>query len=602
MDSQYRITMAQLRGIRILMLCVCATFLSHNSLQAQPTRIESIDPLTRAAPAVEIEVDLLQAAQQPEEKIVPRLWRKISETNENDEIRIIVELQSPARGYAQVHNASDVDRVRVAAAIEHRFADKAKSLITDLRGLSHFPIVFGRARLDGIAKIAALPEVLRIYPDEPVEAFRSNGGALIGATSLRTLHGGSGANIGVAVLDSGIDSSHPELLGRVVAQADFTGTVASGEVDDNGHGTGVAGIIAGTGAGVAPQANLWAIKVLKGDGTDTSTSVIEGLNAIYASRGDFGGLHLVNLSLGSRGPYGSDCDGISPYNLILSQFFAVGISVIVASGNDGDLNGISHPACHSKVIAVGAVYDGNIGQAVFGNCNDPTTGADQIACYSNSGLPLDVLAPGHCAHTSQPGGGYDSCFGGTSAAAPYVAGVAAQLLQLHPGLTPAQLREVLMTTGKPITDVNGITRSRIDAMAAHQSLTGGSTEPCVEDATTACLLNDRFRATVRFRRGFDNNPVDAQAFRKPVTGFSSPTFETEFFFFGDPNNIEIVLKMLDQGNVNGAGQPTIAVLSGSATPLRAEVTITDTTNGVTRTYVSPFTSQKGETDFTAFVK
>lgn len=144
-------------------------------------------------------------------------------------------------------------------------------------------------------------------------------------------------------------------------------------------------------------------------------------------------------------------------------------------------------------------------------------------------------------------------------------------------------------------------RARVD--------TGGSEPPpppppgpCTEDATTACLLNGRFRATVRFRLGFDNAPADTVANRKPVTGFANPAFETEFFYFNNPDNVEILLKMLDQGNTNGAGQPTIAVLLGSATPLRVEVTITDTVTGASRTYVSNFGSQQGATDFTAFVK
>jgi hypothetical protein len=126
--------------------------------------------------------------------------------------------------------------------------------------------------------------------------------------------------------------------------------------------------------------------------------------------------------------------------------------------------------------------------------------------------------------------------------------------------------------------------------------------PCTEDATTACLLNSRFRAKLRFRNGFNNNPVDTDAFRKPVTGFANPAFETVFFYFNDINNIEVVLAMLDQGNTNGSGQPTIAVKIGTATPLRLELTITDTQTGAQRTYFIPFGAQTGVIDFTAFVK
>ena len=135
---------------------------------------------------------------------------------------------------------------------------------------------------------------------------------------------------------------------------------------------------------------------------------------------------------------------------------------------------------------------------------------------------------------------------------------------------------------------------------------GGATcsapSSCTQDATTACLLNARFKATVRFRNAFDNQPADSTAFLKPVTGFASSNFETVFFYFNSANNIEILLKMLDQGNTNSLGQPTIAVLFGSATPLRVELTITDTATGTVRTYTSAFNTGQGGTDFTAFVK
>jgi len=131
---------------------------------------------------------------------------------------------------------------------------------------------------------------------------------------------------------------------------------------------------------------------------------------------------------------------------------------------------------------------------------------------------------------------------------------------------------------------------------------GSQPLPCVPDANTACLLNGRFKATVRYRNAFDNNPVDTAALVKPVTGFGSANYETAFFYFNSANNIELLLKMLDQGNTDAQGHPTIAVLYGTATPLRIEVTLTDTTNGTVKQFTSAFGSMTGQTDFTAFVK
>jgi hypothetical protein len=117
-----------------------------------------------------------------------------------------------------------------------------------------------------------------------------------------------------------------------------------------------------------------------------------------------------------------------------------------------------------------------------------------------------------------------------------------------------------------------------------------------------CLLNGRFSATLRYRAGFDNNPADQNAQVKAVTGFANPNFETAFFYFNSDTNIEVLLKMLDQGNTDSQQRPTIAVLFGTATPLRAELTITDTATGATRTFSSDFGAMRGTTDFTAFLK
>lgn len=100
--------------------------------------------------------------------------------------------------------------------------------------------------------------------------------------------------------------------------------------------------------------------------------------------------------------------------------------------------GKGFPSCISYATSVGAVYDANIGGVSFGEgkctpsgCTDSTTSADKITCYSNSGNRTDVFAPSHCAKTPTLGTGYENCFGGTSAAAPYTSGVSAQIISLR---------------------------------------------------------------------------------------------------------------------------------------------------------------------------
>lgn len=124
---------------------------------------------------------------------------------------------------------------------------------------------------------------------------------------------------------------------------------------------------------------------------------------------------------------------------------------------------------------------------------------------------------------------------------------------------------------------------------------------CVPDEFTACLLG-RFQVQVRYRNAFDNQPVDAQARAKVTDGFADSNYETAFFYFHNPNNVEVMVKMLDQGNqINGV--PTVAVITGIATPARVEVKVTDTGFwGTSRVYPSEFGSQAGKSDFTTFLK
>jgi hypothetical protein len=131
---------------------------------------------------------------------------------------------------------------------------------------------------------------------------------------------------------------------------------------------------------------------------------------------------------------------------------------------------------------------------------------------------------------------------------------------------------------------------------------GPGEDACLPAEHSACLLG-RFRVEVRYRSSFDNGPADAEALAKVTEGFADTNFQTAFFyFFNSPNNVEAMVKVLDQGNRLG-DVPTIAVVTGVATPLRVEVHVTDTRpGGTSKVYVSEFGSQAGVTDFTAFPK
>jgi len=447
--------------------------------------------------------------------------------------------------------------------------------LRNLRGLSHFPIVFADAPVNSLLALASLREVRSVELDLPIKEARVQGGNLIRAHDLRNSFGAAGSGIGVAVIDSGVDNSEPELAARVVAQGDFTGTTGDGTVDGTGHGTAVAGIIAGSSGGMARQANLWAMKVFDSAGNTLESWVLAALNSAYAQRNDFGGLHVVNMSLGAPGPFGSDCDALFPaWALPINQLVAAGIPVVVSSGNNTHSSGISVPACLSNTISVGAVYDANIGSASFGPpnpCSDATTAADKIACYSDSGAPLDVLAPAHCADTV---GAEGDCFGGTSAAAPYTAGVVAQLRSVVPTLTPSQVRSALMNTGVSIFDArNGLTRKRIDAVSAYQSLAGGGGGPCVPGSTTLCIDDvsgdRRFKVEVHYQSVL-NGGISGFGNAIPLSSLGI-TKGGLFWFFG-ADNPELMVKVVKGCGLNGH----YWLYASGVTNLGLTATITDT--------------------------
>ncbi len=131
---------------------------------------------------------------------------------------------------------------------------------------------------------------------------------------------------------------------------------------------------------------------------------------------------------------------------------------------------------------------------------------------------------------------------------------------------------------------------------------GPSGSTCTPNSTTACMLNNRFKVQVKYRNAFDTLTPDTNASVKSVTGFASASAESAFFYFSSDSNIEMMVKILDQGNTNAQGQPTIAVLFATATPLGIQLTITDMTNNVTKPYSIPFGKMAGGTYFDAFVK
>ncbi|MFD8499824.1 S8 family serine peptidase [Amycolatopsis sp. NPDC059657] len=283
--------------------------------------------------------------------------------------------------------------------------------------------------------------------------------AQIGAPSAWQ-HGLTGKGVEVAVLDSGIDPTHPDVKDKIVAVKNFVG----GPDDDRvGHGTHVASIIGGTGKasdgkykGVAPDVSLSSGKVCVNYGC-SEAAIIAGLEWAATERK----APVVNLSVG-----GPDATGIDPTEAAINRLSAqYGTLFVVAAGNSGGAgrSTVESPASATAALAVGAV-DRTDATADFSS-RGPRVG--------DSGLKPDVSAPGVEIMAAQgaysppwnPPGPYVA-YSGTSMAAPHVAGAAAILRQQHPDWTGERLKAALMNTAKPGDDVYAQGAGRVDVAKA----------------------------------------------------------------------------------------------------------------------------------------
>jgi uncharacterized repeat protein (TIGR01451 family) len=402
----------------------------------------------------------------------PEAQTQASEIAAKGSAPLIITFASP--GYSP----QAMEQAQTASAQEANIATAQSALLARMvpfgvTNVKTFPFVpqmaFTVSSLDALQALYADPSIVNIQGDVATPPALSDSVSLVRADDVQSLFY-TGQGMTVAILDTGVDRSHPDLSGKVVSEACYSttnpalgsaslcpGGAASSTAVNSGfscaattsgcdHGTHVAGIA----AGVAPKASLMAIQVFSRftDNPPTNTPCanngrtspctltfpsdqIAALNRVFALRASFN-IASVNMSL-SGGSNTGICDTDSR-RATVDLLRGVGIATVASSGNNGFTSAMGAPACISTAISVGA-----------------TTKSDQVANYSNLSAMTTLLAPGSNINSTVLFDSY-GVKDGTSMAAPHVAGAFAALKQARPNATVQDIASSLASTGPLIAD------------------------------------------------------------------------------------------------------------------------------------------------------
>lgn len=374
------------------------------------------------------------------------------------------------------------------------------------RDYIHLPL--SHIKTQSVALVRALqqhPSVKAVFENTAFHAHLADSRPLIQQDKALTL-GAKGQGVAVAVIDTGVDYTR-SAFGACTApsvpaacRVVYAREVApdDGELDANGHGTNVAGIVAGTATGSA----IVAFDVF--DGASAYTADITRAIDDTIGLKDSYNIVAINLSLGG-GLYTAPCSGppafLNPFQSSIDTARANGILTVASSGNDGQSDAIGMPACTPGVVSVGAVYDTDVGGRTWslpagGTCSDNSTAADQVACFSNSAGILTLLAPG--ALISAAG----STLAGTSQAAPHVSAAVAVLRSAYPDDSLEQTVARLTDSGVALTDSrNGITKPRLNLLGAVGALNDRIADAVALDGQSGQVFADTGQAGLETGEG-----------------------------------------------------------------------------------------------------
>jgi serine protease AprX len=384
-------------------------------------------------------------------KVSPVLLKQEFRENAEQPCRLIVEMASP-------------QTARLAAYVEANAGQVC-------RCLKVAPFMVVELPYQVMPAIARSPHVRKVWHDTKVSTMLDVAVPLVGGAKAQGM-GLTGKDVTVAIIDTGI-SPHPDLLypeSRIVGWHDLVKNQTI-PYDDNGHGTHIAGIIAGNGVlsqgryrGMAPEAKLLGIKALDREGAGNTSDVIAALEWCLANQKEYH-IKVINISLGSAAQSSYQED---PLCRAVEAAWRQGIVVCVAAGNDGP----KARTINTPGITPGAITVGNLDDHDTADLND-----DQLSESSSRGPTIDqlvkpdILAPGTNITSLRVGWGYRTLTG-TSMATPMVTGAAAQILQKWPSLRPEQVKSLLIRNARELgleSNFGGYGAMQLDSIFAEES-------------------------------------------------------------------------------------------------------------------------------------
>lgn len=407
-------------------------------------------------------------------------------------------------------SAGGSSRTSVIIAFNQQPGPAAQALVRQAGGSIRYtydlvPAIAASVPEAAIAGLQANPNVARVEPDLEIyvvdaELDNTWGVKRIGAGTVHD-GGNKGAGVKVAVLDTGIDTDHPDLSYDPSCSTSFV--PGEGLEDGNGHGTHTSGTIAALDnnigvVGVAPEATICALKVLSNSGSGSYSNVIAALDFVVTQ----GDIFVTNNSYGSSGDPGLTVKAA------FDNAYAAGVLHAAAAGNGGNPPGKGdnciYPARWDSLIATAATKQG-----------------DSRASFSSTCAENELAAPGQQINSTVPGGGYGEK-SGTSMASPHVAGTAALVLAANPGWSNDQVRAQLQSTAEDLGAAGRDTKFgyglvNADAAATPAAPPAPDTTPpalvsATVDSTSLVLAYDEaldtgsVPATDRFIIGTDGDP------------------------------------------------------------------------------------------------